>query len=80
MRLSLTLKDDVAALYLDGQKVGEKPLGQRSVVELWARTTKLNPASGPETTIGRGFPGQIAKMKVTHTGELPGFDDVPKAK
>jgi Family of unknown function (DUF6055)/Concanavalin A-like lectin/glucanases superfamily len=80
VRLSLTLKDDVAALYLDGQKVGEKPLGQRSVVELWARTTKLNPASGPETTIGRGFPGQIAEMKVTHTGELPGFDEVPKVK
>jgi hypothetical protein len=79
VRLSLTLKDDVAALYLDGQKVGEKPLGQRSVVELWARTTKLNPASGPVTTIGRGFPGRIAEIKITHTGELPGFDDAPKA-
>jgi hypothetical protein len=78
VRLSLTLKDDVAALYLDGQKVGEKPLGQRSVVELWARTTKLNPASGPVTTIGRGFPGRIAEIKVTHTGELPGFDEAPK--
>jgi hypothetical protein len=32
------------------------------------------------TTIGRDFPGQIAEMKVTHTGELPGFDDVPKGK
>ncbi len=80
VRLSLTLKDDVAALYLDGQKVGEKALGPRSLVELWARTTKLNPASSPVTTIGSGFPGQIAEMKVTHTGELPGFDEVPKAK
>jgi carbonic anhydrase/acetyltransferase-like protein (isoleucine patch superfamily) len=80
VRLSLTLKDDVAALYLDGQKVGEKPLAQRSLVELWARTAKLNPASGPVTTIGRDFPGQIAEMKITHTGELPGFDDVPKGK
>jgi hypothetical protein len=31
------------------------------------------------TTIGRGFPGRIAEVKVTHTGELPGFDDAPKA-
>ena len=80
VRLSLSIKDDVAVLYLDGQKVGEKPLGERSLVELWARTHKLNPASSPVTTIGGGFLGQIAEVKVTHTGELPGFDEMPKGK
>jgi len=78
VRLSLALKDDIASLYLDGVKVGEKALGARRLVELWSRTLKLNSASGPVTTIGRGFPGRIAEIKITHTGELPGFDDAPK--
>ncbi len=25
-----------------------------------------------------GFAGRIAEIKVTHTGELPGFDEAPK--
>ena len=80
VRLSLAIKEDVASLYVDGVKVGEKALGARRLVELWARTTRLNPASAPVTTVGRGFAGHIAEIKVTHTGELPGFDETPKGK
>lgn len=80
IRLSLVIKDDVASLYLDGLKVGEKALGQRRLVELWSRTTKLNRASGPVARIGQDFSGLIAEIKVTHTGELPGFAEIPPSK
>jgi len=79
VRLSLTIKDSFAALYLDGVKVGEKSLASRRLVDLWAQNAGALSATGPRIFLGPGFPGRIAEVKITHTGELPGFEPAPKS-
>ena len=78
-RLGFTIKDGEATIFVDGRKVASERTGL-SPNCLFTEARGRNPAASPQVRLGAGFPGQIAEMKITHTGELPGFDVVPKAK
>jgi len=77
-RLGFTIKDGEAAIFVDGRKVASERTGL-SPSCLFTEARGRNPAASPQVLLGAGFPGRIAEMKITHTGELPGFDDAPKA-
>jgi len=76
-RIGFTFKDGEAAIFVDGRKIAaertELPLNC-----LFAESRARNPAASPKVLLGAGFAGRIAEIKVTHTGELPGFDEAPK--
>jgi hypothetical protein len=78
-RMGFTFKDGEAAIYVDGRKIAAERT-ELPLTCLFAESRARNPAASPQVLLGAGFPGQIAEMKITHTGELPGFDVVPKAK
>jgi hypothetical protein len=78
-RLGFTIKDGEAAIYVDGRKVASERTGL-SPNCLFTEARGRNPAASPLVLLGAGFPGRIAEVKVNHTGELPGFDVIPKAK
>jgi hypothetical protein len=75
--LGFTIKEGEATIYVDGRKVAS----ERTELPpscLFAEARGRNPAASPLVLLGAGFPGRIAEIKVTHTGELPGFDEAPK--
>ena len=80
VRLSLSIKQGVASLHVDGVKLAEKPLAGRALADLWAKPSLPNPAQTPVLVVGGQFRGQLAELKVTHTGELPGFTAAAVAK
>jgi hypothetical protein len=76
-RIGFTFKDGEAAVFVDGRKIAS----ERTELPpscLFAEARGRNPAASPQVLLGTGFPGRIAEIKVTHTGELPGFDEAPK--
>ncbi len=76
-RLGFTIKEGESAIFVDGRKIAAEKV-TLPLNFLFADTQAPNPASAPRVLIGAGFPGYIAEVKVTHTGELPGFDAIPK--
>ena len=72
-RLSLAIKSGVLSLHVDGRKVAEKPMAGHALADLWAKTAPANPAQNPVVVLGQGFRGRLAEVKITHTGDLPGF-------
>ena len=76
-RLGFTIKDGEATIFVDGRKVASERTGL-SPNCLFTEARGRNPAASPQVLLGAGFPGRIAEMKITHTGELPGFDEAPK--
>ena len=75
-RLGFAIKEGESAIFVDGRKVATEKV-TLPLNFLFADTQAPNPASAPRVLIGSGFPGNIAEVKVTHTGELPGFDAIP---
>jgi hypothetical protein len=76
-RLGFTIKDGEAAIFVDGRKVASERTGL-SPNCLFTEARGRNPAASPQVLLGAGFTGRIAGIKVTHTGDLPGFDEAPK--
>jgi carbonic anhydrase/acetyltransferase-like protein (isoleucine patch superfamily) len=76
-RIGFTFKDGEAAIFVDGRKIAAERT-ELSLTCLFAETRARNPAASPQVLLGAGFAGRIAEIKVTHTGELPGFDEAPK--
>ena len=77
-RLGFAIKDGEAAIFVDGRKVASERTGL-SPSCLFTEARGRNPAASPQVLLGAGFPGRIAEIKVTHTGELPGFEPAAKA-
>ena len=76
-RIGFTFKDGEAAIFVDGRKIAAERT-ELPLTCLFAETRARNPAASPQVLLGAGFAGRIAEIKVTHTGELPGFDEAPK--
>ena len=75
-RLGFVIKAGESAIFVDGRKVASEQ-ASLPLSYLFADTQSPNPASAPRVLIGSDFPGYIAEVKVTHTGELPGFEAIP---
>ncbi|MFM7241072.1 MAG: hypothetical protein ACKO3A_03030, partial [Opitutia bacterium] len=76
-RLGFTFKDGEAAIFVDGRRIAAERT-ELPLACLFADARARNPAASPQVLLGAGFAGRIAEIRITHTGELPGFDEAPK--
>jgi hypothetical protein len=76
-RIGFAFKDGEGAVFVDGRKIAAERT-ELPLACLFADAHARNPAASPQVLLGAGFSGRIAEIKITHTGELPGFEEAPK--